>query len=149
MENEENKEVPKPPVDDMVPLKPPTVPLFNIPDAVLNSMGKEVAPDLAQIQNPVEWIMKQRKMAETQVSGPKENGPLIAPVIQSSAIPAASKKREKIPVVSWAGQDVSEDTLVMLFYMVVKEASKDKAFKKKLKDMKLEIYDSNQTLLWP
>jgi hypothetical protein len=144
---EENKEVPK---DDMEPMKPPTVPLFVLPDAVLNSMRKEVTPDTGMLNNPVEWIMKQRKMSEAQVSGPMQNTPpmQVAPAmsIPQSTVPV---KKEKVPKVAWGGNDLNEEALTMLFYMVVKEVSKDKKIKKYLKDLNIEIYDINQTLLWP
>jgi hypothetical protein len=135
---EENNEVPK----------PPSSPLFAIPDAVLNSMSKEVAPDLAAINNPVEWIMKQRKMAEAQVKGSTENSatPQVAPTI---AVPQSAPKKEKVPKVAWGGNDLNEEALTMLFYMIVKEVSKDKKIKKYLKDLKVEIYDINDQLLWP
>jgi hypothetical protein len=148
---EENNEAPKPPVDDMVPLTPPTVPLFNIPDAVLTSMSKEVAPDLTQIQNPVEWIMKQRKLAEAQTAGPKMETPQTPPSIVSipqNVVPIP-QKNAKVPKVAWGGDDLNEEALTMLFFMVVKEVSKDKKIKKYLKDMKIEIYDINDQLLWP
>ena len=106
-------------------------------------MGKEVTPDVSQIQNPVEWIIKQRKMAEAQVSAPKE-------VIGLSSLPpTALQKKSNIPVVSWAGQDLNEEALTMLFYMIVKEVSKDKKIKKYLKDLNIEIYNINDELLWP
>lgn len=145
---EENNETPKPPVDDMVPLKPPSVPLFQIPDAVLTSMSKEVAPDTAQLNNPVEWIMKQRKMAEAQVTGPTEGSvpPQIAPTIQ---VPIMPQKKSKVPKIAWGGNDLNEEALTMLFYMVVKEVSRDKKIKKYLKDLNIEIYNINDELLWP
>lgn len=126
--------------------KPPSVPLFQIPDAVLNSMSKEVTPDTAMLNNPVEWIMKQRKMAEVQVQPESNVAPQVAPAI---TVPQPVKKKEKTPTVAWAGKDVTDDALVMLFYTVVKEASKDKKLKKYLKDLKVEIYDVNDELLWP
>jgi len=150
---DEIKEVSKPPVDDMVPLKTPTVPLFQIPDAVLNSMSKEVAPDIAQMTNPVEWIMKQRKLAEAQVSGPKETEGLapLPPTIMSTqpSVQTVPVRKTNVPKIAWAGQDLNEEALTMLFYMVVKEVSKDKKIKKYLKDLQIEIYDINNTLLWP
>lgn len=145
----ENTEAPKPPVDDMVPMKPPTVPLFKIPDAVLNSMSKEVAPDTGALNNPVEWIIQQRKMAEAQVTGAKESqapSPQVAPTI---AVPTAPAKKSKVPVVAWGGNDLNEESLTMLLYLVLKEASKDKKIKKLLKEMKIEVYDINGDLLWP
>lgn len=148
---EENKETSK---DDMEPMKPPTVPLFQIPDAVLNSMAKETSPALEKFSNPVEWIMAQRKFAEAQVSGPKETAglPPLPPTIMSTQPPTASivpAKKTNIPKIAWAGQDLNEEALTMLFYMVVKEVSKDKKIKKYLKDLKIEIYDINDRLLWP
>ena len=142
---EENKEVPK---DDMEPMKPPTVPLFELPDAVLNSMRKEVAPDTGMLNNPVEWIMKQRKAAEAQVTGPMQTIPpmQVAPSISQPIVPIG---KEKVPKVAWGGNDLNEEALTMLFYMIVKELSKDKKIKKYLKDLKIEIYDINDELLWP
>jgi hypothetical protein len=135
--------------DDMEPQKPPSVPLFQIPDAVLNSMSKEVAPDTAQLNNPVEWIIKQRKLAEAQVAGPKEDSPVPPQIVPTMQVPVPVQKKEKIPKVAWGGNDLDEEALTMLFYMIVKEVSKDKKIKKYLKDLKVEIYDINNTLLWP
>lgn len=134
--------------DDMEPLKPPSVPLFKIPDAVLNSMSKEVAPDTEAMNNPVEWIIKQRKLAEATVQGPKEATPpmQVAPTI---AAPPSQIKKEKVPKVAWGGNDLNEEALTMLFYMVVKEVSKDKKIKKYLKDLNIEIYDINDELMFP
>ena len=144
---EENKEVLK---DDMERMKPPTVPLFQLPDAVLNSMRKEVTPDFAQMTNPVEWIMKQRQMTEAQVSGPMQNTPplQVAPAMTSMQ-PIVPVKKEKVPKIAWAGNDLNEESLTMLFYMIVKEVSKDKKIKKYLKDLNIEIYDINDVLLFP
>lgn len=146
---EENKEVPKEPVDDMEPMKPPTVPLFQLPDAVLNSMRKEVTPDTGMLNNPVEWIMKQRQMTEAQVAGPKQETLMQVAPPMSPLQPVLPVKKEKVPKIAWAGQDLNEESLTMLFYMIVKEVSKDKKIKKYLKDLNIEIYDINDHLLWP
>jgi hypothetical protein len=147
---DENKEPVK---DDMEPMKPPTVPLFNIPDAVLNSMSKETSPALEKFSNPVEWIMAQRKFAEAQVSGPKETTPPSMPPTIQSSVPtptqAAPQSNKKVPKIAWGGNDLNEEALTMLFYMVVKEVSKDKKIKKYLKDLNIEIYNINNELLWP
>jgi hypothetical protein len=131
------------------PPKPPTVPLFQIPDAILNSMGKEANAGLDKFSEPLDFIKAQRKLAEAQVQPVKESPampPAIMPTVPVSQIP---KKREKVPVVSFGGADVSEETLVTLFYLVLQEASKNKEIKKKLKSMKIEVYDANGDLLWP
>jgi hypothetical protein len=146
---DENNEIPKPPVDDMVPLKPPSVPLFQIPDVVLNSMSKEVAPDTAQLNNPVEWIIKQRQLAEAQVAGPKEDSPVPPQIVSTITMPQSVQKKTKVPKVAWGGNDLDEEALTMLFYMIVKEVSKDKKIKKYLKDLKVEIYDINDVLMFP
>jgi hypothetical protein len=132
-------------------LKPPTVPLFKIPDGVLNSMSKEASPDLSKFANPVEWIMAQRKFADAQVSGPKENTQLTMPdnIVATPSAQPVSQKKSNAPVVSWAGRDLDLEALTMLFFLVVKEVSKDKKVKKMLKDMNIEIYNVNQDLLWP
>lgn len=152
---EENKETPNDKFDAEGNLKPPTVPLFQIPNAVLNSMSKEASPDLTKFANPVEWIMAQRKFAEAQVQGPQGSpeAPTMPPqIVATTTVPAQvvpQKKNSNVPKVAWGGNDLNEEALTMLFYMVVKEVSKDKKIKKYLKDLNVEIYDINDELLWP
>jgi hypothetical protein len=141
--NEENKAIDP---ENMLegeerPLVPPTVPLFNIPEGVLRSMQKEAEKDLDKFSSPAEFVMNERKKHQVEVSGPTGAPPQL-PI-------APQPKKENTPVVSWAAQDLSYESLTMLFYLVLKEVSKDKAIKKWLKDMKIEVYDKNGTLLFP
>jgi hypothetical protein len=119
--------------------KPPTVPLFNIPESVLHSMKAEAEKGMDKFSSPIEWVINERKKHQVEVSGVQGNSP--APQMQP--------EQPKIPLVAIDGHVLPGDTVTLLLYSLVTLAKKDKKIAKILKAFKYVMRDINGDQLWP
>jgi len=125
------------------PLKPPSVPLFDIPPHILRSMSAEAEKDMDKFSNPVDFIMAERKKRQVEVSAPSGlPAPTSAPCPQVEAQP-------KIPLVAIDGHVLPGDTVTMMLYSLVTLARKDKKIAKLLKSFKYVMKDVNGEQVWP
>ena len=124
--------------------KPPSVPLFNIPDHVLHSMSQECEKDLKNFSNPVDFIMAERKKRQVEVSGPPG-----LPISTSAPAPIPQPEQPKIPLVAIDGHVLPGDTVTMMLYSLVTLAKKDKKIAKLLKSFKYVMKDCNGDQIWP
>jgi hypothetical protein len=122
--------------------KPPTVPLFNIPDHILKSMSAETEKDLNKFVNPVDFIMAERAKHLVEVSGPTGLPP-------ATSAPSPQPEQPKIPLVAIDGHVLPGDTVTMMLYALVTLAKKDKKIAKLLKSFKYVMKDCNGDQIWP
>jgi hypothetical protein len=122
--------------------KPPTIPLFDIPDHVLRSMSAEAEKDMDKFSNPVDFIMAERKRRQVEVSGPTG---LPAP----TSAPCPQSEQPKVPLIAIDGHVLPGDTVTMMLYALVTLAKKDKKIAKLLKSFKFKMGDANGEQIWP
>jgi hypothetical protein len=114
-------------------------PLSNIPESILSSMHSEAEKDIENFQNPVDFIMAERKRHQANVAGPQGVPPMPQPQPEAS----------KIPMIAIDGHVLPGDTVTMILYGFVTLAKKDKKIAKLLKAFKFKMGDVNGEQIFP